>query len=153
MLLAYRLVKLIETHSDQLAEGLQRKIDDSERCAAYRNVPRAELTGVVGEIYRSMGDWLLGKSEADIEKRYMAIGARRAEQEVPASQLIWTIALVKENLWEYVQKNDLIETPVEILGEMEILRLLEQFFDRAMYYAAVGHERARLARERVAKAG
>ncbi len=65
---------------------------------------------------------------------------------MPLSQLIWTIALVKENLWEYVQQNELMETPIQVFGELEILQLVGQFFDRAQYYAAVGYERARSAK-------
>lgn len=141
MLLAYRLVKLIETHSDGLARTLQQKIESCDRCPAYKHLPEGELTRVVGEMYHGMGQWLMGKSEADIERRYTRIGQRRAQQGIPLSQVIWTIALVKENLWEYVQINNL-GTPVELFGELEILQLLDQFFDRAMYYAAFGYEHA-----------
>lgn len=143
MLLAYRLVKLIETHSDGLARTLQEKIDQSERCEAYRNVSQNELTTVVGEIYRDLGKWLLGSSEEEVAARYLAIGARRSQQGVPASQLIWVIALVKQNLLEYIQNKDVFESPAEAFGGLEMVDLLEQFFDRAMYYAALGHERSR----------
>ncbi len=141
MLLAYRLVKLIETHSEGLARALQQKIESCKRCPDYKNLPEGELARVVGEMYHGMGQWLMGKSEEEIERRYTRIGARRAEQGVPLSQVLWTIALVKENLWEYVQINNL-GTPVELFGELEILQLLDQFFDRAMYYAAHGYEQA-----------
>jgi hypothetical protein len=141
MLLAYRLVKLIETHSDGLARTLQQKIEAESRCTSYRNLPQGELTRVVGEMYQGMGQWLMGKSEAEIERRYTRIGQRRAIQGIPLSQVLWTIALVKENLWEYVKTNNL-GTPSELFGELEILQLLDQFFDRAMYYAAFGYEHA-----------
>lgn len=147
MLHAYRLVKLIETHSEGLAAAYLDKIEKSDRCSAYRNVPAGDLKAVVAEIYRGLGEWLMGKSEAEIEQRYTAIGARRAEENVPLSQVMWAIALVKDNLWEYVQKNQLMDTPIEVFGEMEILQLLEQFFDRAIFYAAVGHERVSQARQ------
>ena len=142
-MLAYRLVKLIEVHSEGLAEALQKRIEQSDRCGAYKKVPADELEHVVYEMYRNLGEWLLGKTEADIEHRYTAIGAKRAQQDVPLSQVIWVIAVVKENLWEYLKKEDVLERPAEIFGELEMLQLLEQFFDRAMYYAAVGYERAR----------
>jgi hypothetical protein len=32
-------------------------------------------------------------------------------------------------------------SPIEIYGEMELLRLLDQFFDRALCFAAEGYER------------
>ncbi|HWR35250.1 MAG TPA: hypothetical protein VN622_05195 [Clostridia bacterium] len=145
MILAYRLVRLIEVHSEGLARTLRQKLDTSDRCPDYRNVPPEELTHIVYEMYRNLGEWLLGKTEADIEVRYTAIGARRAEQNVPLSQVLWTIALVKENLWEYLKKESLVERPSEVFGELEMLQLLESFFDRAVFYAAIGYERARAA--------
>ncbi len=146
MMLAYRLVRLIELHSEGLAKALRHRIENSERCSAYKNVPPDELTHVVYEMYRNLGEWLLGKTEADIEQRYTAIGAKRAQQNVPLCQVIWVIALVKENLWEYLKQENVMERPAEVFGELEMLQLLEQFFDRAMYYAALGYERARAAR-------
>jgi hypothetical protein len=71
------------------------------------------------------------------------IGRRRAAQGVPVSQLIWAIALTKENLMEFLARESSMDKPIEICGEMEVLQLLEQFFDRAIYYAALGYERSR----------
>jgi hypothetical protein len=143
MMLAYRLVRLIELHSEGLAQSLRKKMDSCTKCPDYKNVPQSELTHVVYEMYRNLGEWLLGKTEADIEERYRAIGAKRAHQNVPLSQVIWVIALVKENLWEYLKKENVMERPAEVFGELEILQLLEQFFDRAQYYAAMGYEEVR----------
>jgi hypothetical protein len=144
MMHAYRLVRLIETHAAGLANGLQNKIDASDRVHDYHSkVPREELTRVVNEIYQNLGQWLLAKTESDIESRYIKIGMRRAEQGVPQSQVLWVIALVKENLWEYLKQEHVLEKPVEIFGSLEMLELLEQFFDRAMYYASVGYEKSR----------
>jgi hypothetical protein len=32
---------------------------------------------------------------------------------------------------------------VKVFGELEVLQLLSQFFDRAIYHAAIGYEEAR----------
>ena len=144
MMLAYRLVRLIELHSEGLAQSLRKKMDACHRCPDYKNVPEEELTRLVYEMYQHMGAWLLGKTEAEIEHRYRAIGAKRAGQNVPLSQVIWVIALVKENLWEYLKQENVMERPTEVFGELEMLQLLEQFFDRAQYYAALGYEEARV---------
>jgi hypothetical protein len=141
MMMAYRLVRLIETHSDALAAGLLERVQSSELTQGYRNVPPEELKQRVYEIYRHLGDWLLGKSEFDIEARYREIGVRRAQQGVPLSQVTMTIILTKENLWEFLKKESVLDRPVEVFGELELLQLLEQFFDHAIYYAAVGYER------------
>ncbi len=147
MMLAYRLVRLIETHSDALAAGLLAKVQGSEFTRDYCKVPPEELKQRVYEIYRHLGEWLMGKTEFDIKERYREIGARRAEQNVPLSQLVWVIVLTKENLWEYLKREAGMERPAEVFGELEMLQLLDQFFDRAIFYASVGYEKARTAPE------
>jgi hypothetical protein len=147
MMLAYRLVRLIETNSAALAAGLVGKVQSSKLTPSYRNVPAEDLNEKVGEIYRHLGEWLLGKSTFDIERRYEEIGARRVHQGVPVSELIWVIILTKENLWEFLRKESTPERPAEAFGELEMSQLLDQFFDRAIYYASVGYERALSERE------
>jgi hypothetical protein len=142
MMLAYRLVRLIETHSDGLATGLLARVQSSEFTRDYCKVPSADLQERVYEIYRHLGEWLLGKSDFDIRKRYMEIGARRAEQQVPLSQLVWVIVLTKENLWEYLKNEAGMERPSEVFDELEMLQLLDQFFDRAIFYSSMGYEQA-----------
>ena len=81
MMLAYRLLRLVENHSEALAAGLLEKTQNSPLLPGYRNVPPGELEQRVYEIYRHLADWLLGKTELDVEKRYTEIGAKRARQE------------------------------------------------------------------------
>ena len=50
--------------------------------------------------------------------------------------------LVTSRLQENLQKESAPERPAEAFGELEMLQLLDQFFDRAIYYASVGYERA-----------
>jgi len=147
MMLAYKLVRLIETNSNALATTLVSKVRSSELTRSYQNVPAADLKGRVGDIYSHLGEWLLGKSSFDIEQRYQEIGAQRVHQGVPVSELIWVIILTKENLWEFLRKESVPERPIEAFGELEMLQLLDQFFDRAIYYASVGYERALTAQE------
>jgi hypothetical protein len=142
MMLAYRLVRMIETHSEGLAKSLRERIAKCDKCPAYKNVAPEDLEHLVYGIYRNLGEWLLGKTEADIEQRYVAIGAKRAAQGIPLSQVNWVIALVKDNLWEYLKDKSVMERPAEVFGELEMLQLLEQFFDRAQFYAAKGYEEA-----------
>lgn len=141
MLLAYRLVKLIETHSDELAAGLVEKLRHDPKTCHYGAEPSQEFKEKVTEVYQHLGEWLLGCTEGDIERRYLEIGQRRRAQGVELSQLICAINLVKTHLLEFLKNENLVQKPVELLGEIEVLQLLEQFFDRAIYYAAVGYER------------
>ena len=149
MMFSYRLVRLIESHADALAEGLEEKVQDNAQVTHFRDIPAHVLRERVYEIYRHLGEWLLGKNELDIEHRYREIGSRRAQQQVPLSEVVQAIILTKENLWEFLKSEAVIDRAVEIMGELELLQMLEMFFDRAIYYAALGYEQqsARAARE------
>lgn len=140
MMFSYRLVRLIETHADKLASGLEKKVLSSGYVTSYQSIPNHELRERVYEIYRHLGDWLLGKNQAEIESRYREIGARRAMQGVPLAEVIQAIILTKENLWDFLRSEAVVDRAVEILGELELLRMLDQFFDRAIYFAAVGYQ-------------
>jgi len=145
-MLAHRLTRLIETHSDQLAGTLEERIARSQRCDEYRRVNPVELKKLVSGIYGQLGQWLVNKTEEDIESRYTSIGMQRAEEGVSVAQLLWCIMLVKENLWEYLRNNENLENTAQIFGELVLTQMVDQFFDRAMYYAVRGHESAREAR-------
>jgi hypothetical protein len=136
-----RLVQLIETHADELSTGLMNRLQTSPQCSELLNkVPSAELKRRVQEIYRNFSDWLLSKTESEIEERYIGLGVRRLRQGVAFSDFLWAVTLTKEHLWEYLEKEGLLEEPLELLGEIELVQNLERFFDRAIYFGAVGYE-------------
>jgi hypothetical protein len=87
-----------------------------------------------------LSEWLLTKTGHDIEQRYFEIGERRASQGVLLSDFCWAIVMTKEHLWEFLQRQGFMRGPVDIYGEMELLRLLDQFFDRALCFATEGYE-------------
>lgn len=152
MMFSYRLVRLIETHADALAAGLEERVSGSLQVTHFHDISAHELRERVYEIYRHLGEWLLGKNELDIEHRYREIGARRAQQKVPLSEVVQAIVLTKENLWDFLKSEAVMDRAIEIMGELELLQMLEMFFDRAIYYAAVGYEEV-VARTTHQKAG
>ncbi len=144
-MIAPRLVRLIETHSDQLTAGLIEKLQKCPRVAGLQKVPADEFKQRVHEIYHNLGEWLLTKTEADVERRYTLIGTRRAQQGVALSELLWAIILTKEHLWEYLKGEGFVDQPVELLQEIELFHMVDQFFERALFYATVGYEKAKFA--------
>lgn len=139
-MIALRLVRLIESHSEQLAESLVRKLERSSRAADLKRVPAQEIEERAREVYRHLSDWILTKTEADIERFYTTLGRRRAAQGVSLSALCWGLMLTEENLWDFLELEGMREKPLEILGGFELLRLLDQFFDQAVYFATLGFE-------------
>jgi hypothetical protein len=139
-ILVHRLTRLIELHADALAAALEARIANCDRCSSYHRVSSGELKTLVAGVYGQLGDWLVTKTEEEIDRRYSAIGTRRAEQHVPVSELVWCIVLVKENLWDFLRQQESVQNVSQIFGELALMQLVEQFFDRAIYYAVRGHE-------------
>jgi hypothetical protein len=149
--LSWKIIHLIESHAEELADALWARIGRCLRLREYRErVPQDELRQRVYEIYSNLGDWLQNKSEAEVERRYVAIGERRASQGVPLSQLILAIDATKEHIWEHITEEVLTEHALELVQVLELSRSIEMFFDRAVYFAAVGCERFHAAHARPA---
>ena len=139
-MIALKLVRLIETHHQELAHTLMRKIEESSKCADFKKlVPREEMERRVEEVYWHLSDVLLNKTEHDIFLAYTSLGKRRFEQGVPFQQFLWAIMLVKENLWDFLERESLEVSAMAMHGEFELLRLLDQFFDKVLYYASLGY--------------
>jgi len=66
MMFSYRLVRLIETHADALAAGLDEKVHSTSQITHFREIPAHELRQRVYEIYRHLCERLLGKNELDV---------------------------------------------------------------------------------------
>jgi hypothetical protein len=142
-MLPYKLLRLIETHSDTLAARLVDKVRESESARSFIQVPPEELKDRAAEIYQHLYDWLLVKTDADLRRRYGHIGARRYHQHVPLADVVWVMMLAKQNLWEFLNFEVVPERPAEVYGELDLLQLIGSFFDRAIHYAVEGYEQAR----------
>jgi hypothetical protein len=92
------------------------------------------------EVYRNLEEWLLQKKEDDIGKRFRTIAARRAAQGVPLCQLVWVLVISRNHLWHFLQQESFVDNIFELFGELEVHQMLNQFFDRAIYYSILGYD-------------
>jgi hypothetical protein len=137
--LTLKLVRLIEKHSEELVGVLTEQIHLSERTSDFRKIPAAELELAAAEVYRNLGEWLLQKTDEDIESRFRAIGARRAVEGVGLHQFVWALITSRDHLWHFLQREAFACNVVELYGELELYQMLTQFFDRAVYYGIQGY--------------
>ena len=93
------------------------------------------------EIYRNLGDCLMRETDYEIAKRYQTLGMERAKQGVALSHMVWAIHATKRNLLEFLEREGISDSPIELNRSLELLALLDRFFDTAIYYATVGYER------------
>jgi hypothetical protein len=141
-MLAMKLVRLIEAHSEALSRALTQQIRNSDRTTDFRNIPAEDLRLAATEVYRNLGEWLMQKTEKDIAFRFRAIAARRAAEGIRLHQFVWALMLTRDHLWRFLRREAFADSIVELHAELEMQLLLNQFFDRALYYAVLGYEEA-----------
>jgi hypothetical protein len=141
-MLAIKLVRLIETHCEALSFGLTEQLHKSPRTTDFRRIPRVDLQMAAGQVYRNLGEWLLQKTEGDIARHFKGIATQRADQGISLHQLIWALMLTRDHIRHFLRREGLADNIVALHGEIELQQLLDQFFDRAVYYAVLGYEEA-----------
>jgi hypothetical protein len=133
------LMRMVETHSERLARGLTDQICRSERTSDFRKIPPKDLQLAAAEVYRNLGEWVLQKTEHDIERWFRAIGARRAVEGISLHQFAWALMLTRDHLWRFLEQEAFADSIVQLHGELELQQKLNQFFDLAVYYGIIGY--------------
>lgn len=141
-MLGMKLVRLIEAQSEALSRGLSEQILKSERTSDFRGIPPADLQRRATEVYHNLGDWLLQKTETDIASRFKTIAAQRAAEGIRLHQFLWALMLTRDHLLHFLRREAFADNIVALHGELEVHQLLNQFFDRAVYYGVLGYEAA-----------
>src|SRR5579859_7029482 len=139
-MIAQRLVQLVEADAADMALDLVNQLLADPHAQDYGDrVPHPELFKRIHETYRHLGDWLQNRTEGDIELRYRAIGERRAQQGVTLSQVVWAVLQTREFLWSYLAGKGLLSDRDELGRQVELVSLLDHFYDRAVYFCLVGY--------------
>ena len=138
-----RFVHLIEKHADDLAVGLTAKLKQSELTSDFRSIPSEELQKTTAELYSNLGNWLLKKTENDVEQHFVAIARHRAAAGVRLPQFVWAIVCTRNHLHQFLLGHAFADSIFELYSELELQQLLNQFFEHAIYYGVTAYEQAR----------
>lgn len=140
---APKLVQHMTANAGEMSRELLQRIRSSQQCSQLAaKVPDSEQREYALQIYRDLTDWLAARPDPGLEGRYINLGVRRASQGVPVSSIFWGVCIARDYLWEYIQRECLVEDPVEFWGGALLLYSQNQFFDRILYSALLGYEEA-----------
>ena len=142
-MLSLKLVHLIEEHINGLTDAIVAKLHSAPKTRGLQKVPAPELRCRIHETLCDFHTWLLTNADRSIAERYRDLGRRHAAREVALPDVCWAIVLMKEQLWEFVEEQALHTTSVEIHAELELMRVLDLFFDCVICHMVEGYEEAR----------
>ena len=69
-----------------------------------------------------------------------SLGRKRRGEDVPLSEVVYALVLIKEHLRQYIQAVGLVDSAVELYLEEELHLMIGHFFDRAVYHTVKGYE-------------
>ena len=141
-MISSKLVAMIEDHADQLTAGLIGDLQRHPHTGGYHRLARSELHRRAHDVYRNLSKWVTRGSESEVESSYADLGRQRCAEGIPLSHVIFALILTKDHLLHYVRTSGLSDSALDLYQELELVRLVGEFFDRAIHHTAEGYERA-----------
>ena len=139
-MISIMLVKMIEEHAEQITEGLLKDIQTNPKTSSYQQFSAEEIHTRAYNVYKNLGEWLIDTKGAKAQQNYLALGRQRFEENIPLSQVVFALVLTKNHLLKYVKMFGLVDTAIELHRELELFRLVTEFYDKAIYYTVRGYE-------------
>jgi hypothetical protein len=143
-MLATRLIRLVQSHADELVNAAVADLRTNPRTRTFNRVPESELRHRLRDLYSHLGDWVGERTESRVEAYYTEVGRRRFHDGVPLAELVFAIMLSKDHLRHYIRLHGLVESVVELYAEEQLYQMTWSFFDRAIYFGVKGYEEERL---------
>ncbi len=151
-MLSTRLVHLIEQHADQLTLGLLKQLKSDPRTTSFRTLADEDIRHVAFKIYGHLGEVLEGRAREEFAHQFEDLGRRRCREGVPIAEMMWAVILNKKTVLAYIHNNEWGGTALEVLGEEQLMSRIGQFYNDAIYYTAMGYQKAAVKEPQLAAA-
>lgn len=142
-MLSPHLIRQVEQHADKLAESLVDELLQHPHTTAFRRLARAELIAHTQAFYAQIGDWIAGRSDAEVAAKFGPRGRDRFAEGIPLEEMVLSLILVKRHLRRHTHQVSGLTSAAEIHGEMEVDATVGAFYDKVLYAMVAGYEAAR----------
>jgi hypothetical protein len=140
-----KLVSLIETNADVLTRKWIELVRSHPGTPSYCRLADNELYMRAYRVYSQLGKWLSrDTTKADIAKQYVALGEQRHREGIHISEVIQALMITRRVLWFKVLDDGLLDNALDLRSAIDLNNDVVLFFDRAMYFAAVGYEQGKV---------
>lgn len=137
-----KFIRLVEDHAEALTKEWINEIKTNPSTIGYRKVDD-EILGVrIFDIYKRLGSWVMNADLGDIKtaEHFIKLGRERAAENLKNSEVIYALILARVVLWRYIVEHGIISTAIDLHQSLEFYQKINNFFDKAVYFVAVGYE-------------
>lgn len=137
-----RLVDLIERNAEELTNNWLAQVHRDASLPTYRRFEHPELYTRAFRVYSQLGKWISRETtKEEIARDYIALGAQRRKEGFALSEVIQALFLIRRTLWRKIMDEGLLDTTYDLYQAIELNDRVTLFFDRAIFFTAVGYER------------
>jgi hypothetical protein len=137
-----KFVQMIESHAEQIAERVLRRLRQDGRAPRMAGLPETELRDACQRVLKNLGYWLTASSEAEIARHYEERGRVRAGEAIPLHEAVFFLIILKEKMLDHIRDQGFTQSSVDLYAEEELEHQVGRFFDTATYHLVRGYEGA-----------
>ena len=139
--LSLRLVDLVERNADKLTKRWLHDVKKHPGTRTYHAYDETQLYQRAYRVYSHFGKWMSNETtKEDIENLYTALGRQRRKEGYELSEVIQALIITRRHVWLLVQYEGFMDTALELYQALGLVNRAVLFFDRAIYFTAVGYE-------------
>jgi hypothetical protein len=135
MVVASKLVKIIEKNSSVIADRWVDDVTTLPYTRSYWNVPHEELHERADNVCSRMGYFLSRRLPRErLASFYKKLGQNRREQGYRVEEVVMALMLLKRHVWLFILQEGFLTANLELYQALELNNRVVLYFDRAIYY-------------------
>ncbi len=139
--LSKRLVDLVESNSEELTRRVMSDLKKHPGTPTYRTYDDPQLYRRTFEVYNQFGKWMSTKTTLEnIKEVYLALGRQRRREGFALSEVIQALVITRRHIWLLIESEGYLDSPLDLRMAIDLINRSVLFFDRAIYFAALGFE-------------
>ena len=136
-----KLVELIEKNAKQLSINWLSDVRKHPNTPTYHEYDEEELYNRVFDVYSRLSKWISREtSKEELYEHYSALGLQRRKEGFALSEVIQALIISRRHIWLKVMSEGFLDTALDMYKALELNNRVILFFDRAIYYTALGYE-------------
>ena len=135
------LIQFVEDRFEEITKRVVTDLFNREETKGYRTLSEEKLREHLQDVYKRLGSWLDpdNYTREEIRKVYTETGRERCLQGIPLQDTLMAFMLIKRHIWLYVNEMKLFDSISETNKSLEFNNSVVLFFDKVLYYTAVGY--------------
>jgi hypothetical protein len=139
--LSRKLVELVEHNADNLTKRWLADVKKHPGTKTYHTYDEKKLYQRAFTVYSQFDKWMSHETtKKDIENIYRALGKQRRQEGFALSEVIQALTITRRHIWLLVRSAGLLDTALDLHQAIDLINRSVLFFDRAIYFTAVGFE-------------